>query len=97
MQRDSHDHALLLLAKARSDIAVIERLADDDDIADDIIGFHSQQAVEKLLLDELTPWATQLRYDELLDAERLDRSAAKRAVDDVTGWAETNIAGSSSD
>jgi HEPN domain-containing protein len=128
-QRDSHDHALLLLSKARTDKLVLDKLLDDSEIADDAIGFHAQQAVEKLLkavlanrqveyprvhdidrlvdlleahdgslppqarqLDELTPWATQLRYDELLDMERLDRQGAQRLVDVVLKWADAELA-----
>lgn len=133
-QRDSHDHALLLLSKARADKLVLDKLADDPEIADDVIGFHAQQAVEKLLkavlanrnveyprvhdidrlvdlleahdgslppqarqLDELTPWATpwatQLRYDELLDMERLDRQATRQLVEAVLDWADAELAG----
>jgi hypothetical protein len=128
-RRDSHDHALLLLSKARADKLVVDKLADDSEIADDVIGFHAQQAVEKLLkavlanrnveyprvhdidrlvdlleahdgslppearqLDELTPWATQLRYDELLEMERLDRRGAQHLVDAVVRWASAEIA-----
>lgn len=127
-QRDSHDHALLLLSKARTDKLVLDKLVDDPEIADDAIGFHAQQAVEKLLkavlanrnveyprvhdidrlvdlleahdgslppqarqLDELTPWATQLRYDELLDIERLDRQRTQQLVDAVLEWADTDL------
>ena len=129
-QRDSHDHALLLLSKARADKLVLDKLADDSEISDDVIGFHAQQAVEKLLkavlanrnieyprvhdidrlvdllethdgslppqarqLDELTPWATQLRYGELLDMERLDRERTQRLVDAVLKWADAELAG----
>jgi HEPN domain-containing protein len=129
-QRDSHGHALLLLSKARTDKLVLDKLVDDSEIADDAIGFHAQQAVEKLLkavlanrqieyprthdidrlvdlleahdgssppqarqLDELTPWATQLRYDELLDMERLDRRRAQQLVDVVLEWADAELAG----
>ena len=128
-QRDSHDHARLLLGKARADKLVLDKLADDSEIADDVIGFHAQQAVEKLLkavladrdgeyprvhdidrlvdlleahngslppqareLDELTPWATQLRYNELLDMERLDRQRAQQLVDAVLDWADAELA-----
>jgi HEPN domain-containing protein len=129
-RREGHDHALLLLSKARTDKLVLDKLADDSEIADDAIGFHAQQAVEKLLkavlanrqveyprvhdidrlvdllethdgslppqarqLDELTPWATQLRYDELLDMERLDRQAAQQLVDAVLKWADAELVG----
>ena len=127
-RRDSYDHALLLLAKARADKLVLDKFADDSEIADDVIGFHAQQAVEKLpkavlanrnveylhdidrlvdLLeahdgslppqarqpDELMPWATQLRYDELLDMDRLDRQEAQQLVDAVLKWADAELAG----
>jgi HEPN domain-containing protein len=128
-QRDGHDYALLLLRKARADKLVLDKLADDPEIADDVIGFHAQQAVEKLLkavlanrgveyprvhdidrlvdvleahdgllppqarqLDELTPWATQLRYDELLDVERLDRRRTQQLVEAVLEWADAALA-----
>ncbi len=35
--------------KARSDEIALEKLADDHDVPDDLIGFHAQQALEKLL------------------------------------------------
>jgi hypothetical protein len=40
---------MLLLNKARADKVVIDKLADDPDVSDDMIGFHAQQAVETLL------------------------------------------------
>lgn len=118
----------MLLSKAQADKVVIDKLADDPEVTDDMIGFHAQQAVEKLLkavlahrgieyprthdidrlvdllaandiplppqarrLDELTPWATQLRYDELLDIEHLDRNEAIRLVEGVVSWAQAEI------
>jgi hypothetical protein len=43
------DQALLLLGKAAQDQAVLERLINDPAINDDTLGFHAQQAAEKLL------------------------------------------------
>ena len=40
------------------------------------------------LLDELTIYAVPMRYDELLDAEPLDREATVRLVDEVDRWAQ---------
>lgn len=40
---------LTLLHKASQDVAVMERLAQDETIEDETIGFHAQQAVEKAL------------------------------------------------
>lgn len=39
----------LLLHKAHQDEAVLAKLLSDEEIDDEIIGFHAQQAVEKLL------------------------------------------------
>lgn len=38
-------------------------------------------------LDELTIYAVPLRYDDLLDAEPLDREETKQLIDDVEAWA----------
>jgi HEPN domain-containing protein len=43
------DQALLLIRKAGQDQAVLERLINDPGINDDTLGFHAQQAAEKLL------------------------------------------------
>jgi HEPN domain-containing protein len=48
MKRNS-DFAELLLRKARQDAALLNKLSDDLDVADDIIGFHYQQVIEKSL------------------------------------------------
>ena len=46
MPPDRHD---VLLRKARQDELVLERLLGDSDVDDDTLGFHAQQAAEKLL------------------------------------------------
>jgi HEPN domain-containing protein len=43
------DQALQLLRKAGQDKVVLERLINDPEINDDTLGFHAQQAAEKLL------------------------------------------------
>jgi hypothetical protein len=45
--RDALDVARLLLKKARQDEALVRKIGSDTDIADEIVGFHAQQAVEK--------------------------------------------------
>jgi HEPN domain-containing protein len=45
----SRDHALVLLRKATDDATAARKFADDPEIADAIVGFHAQQAVEKAL------------------------------------------------
>ena len=40
---------MLLLKKARQDALLIEKLSGDVEIADDVVGFHFQQVIEKSL------------------------------------------------
>lgn len=48
-QHDRLDLARVLLARAIDDETLIRKVAPDTDIADAIVGFHAQQAVEKLI------------------------------------------------
>jgi HEPN domain-containing protein len=48
------DRPEVLLHKARQDELVVERLLGDRDVDDDTLGFHAQQAAEKLLKAVLT-------------------------------------------
>jgi HEPN domain-containing protein len=48
-KHDLRDLAARFARKARSDEIALEKLADDPDVPDDLIGFHAQQALEKLL------------------------------------------------
>jgi HEPN domain-containing protein len=71
----SRDHARVLLGKARDDEVAVRKLAEDTEIADAVVGFHAQQAVEKALKavlsahDRAYPWTHDLRHlMELLDA-----------------------------
>jgi HEPN domain-containing protein len=43
------EQAELLMRKAALDLAVVRKLLGDGEIADEIIGFHAQQAAEKML------------------------------------------------
>jgi HEPN domain len=45
-------------------------------------------------LDELTIYAVPMRYDELLDAEPLDREATMRLIDEVSRWAKDALGSS---
>jgi hypothetical protein len=49
MSREGLDLARVLLAKATEDQTLVEKVVDDADIADAIVGFHGQQAAEKLI------------------------------------------------
>lgn len=61
------EQAELLLRKAREDQAALTALAGDPGIADSVVGFHAQQAVEKALKAVLAargddfPWTHDLR------------------------------------
>ena len=44
-----HEQALLFLRKARSDEALLDEVWDSEQVPDDVVGFHCQQAAEKLL------------------------------------------------
>lgn len=44
-----HEQAALLLKKARQDETVVNEVVDCPSVSNEIIGFHCQQAVEKLL------------------------------------------------
>jgi HEPN domain-containing protein len=48
-QHDRLDLARVLLAKAIEDETLVRKVSPDTDIADAIVGFHAQQAVEKLI------------------------------------------------
>jgi HEPN domain-containing protein len=43
------DQARVLLSKASQDEALVRKVSSDTDIADELIGFHAQQAVEKAM------------------------------------------------
>jgi HEPN domain-containing protein len=75
LSRPELEEALLLLRKAREDAGAVEKLFADVDVADAVVGFHAQQAVEKALKAVLAsrgddfPWTHDLRHlIERLDA-----------------------------
>ena len=47
--RSGDDLSQLLMEKAAGDEKILVRLIDEDDIPDDGLGFHAQQAVEKMI------------------------------------------------
>jgi HEPN domain-containing protein len=53
-QHDRLDLARVLLARALDDETLVRKVSSDADIADAIIGFHAQQAAEKLIKAALT-------------------------------------------
>jgi HEPN domain-containing protein len=120
--------AAILARKADEDATAVREFAANPKIADGIIGFHAQQAIEKWLkavvasrgvdfeythdlrrlialagIDEdeapfdvreavgFTEYAVPLRYEDLLDAESLDRDAAVALVEEVGAWAGAQL------
>jgi HEPN domain-containing protein len=120
--------AALLARKATEDAVALREFAANAEIADTVLGFHAQQAIEKWLkavlachavnfeythdlrhlialiedaridfpfdtptVVRLTEYAVPLRYDELLDAEPLDREMTLELIQDVGGWAAESL------
>lgn len=118
--------ATILAKKASDDAVAVREIEGNSEIADSILGFHAQQAIEKWLKAVLaannvafeythdlrhliglveaarlpfpldipqvvmfTEFAVPLRYEDLLDAESLDRPAAVTVVDGVGAWARS--------
>lgn len=90
----SRDHARFLLRKARDDEVAARKLASDAEVADAIVGFHAQQAVEKALKavlsarDRAYPWTHDLRHlMELLDAAGSPLPAELSEARRLSPWA----------
>ncbi len=71
-------HAHRLLRKARSDLAAAHALAGDADQADDVVGFHVQQAVEKSVKAVMASLG--LDYPRTHDIDYLVRQLTKHDV-----------------
>jgi HEPN domain-containing protein len=54
--------ARLLLDKARQDFALVQAVGELDEIADEILGFHVQQTIEKAIKAALTRLGFQYQY-----------------------------------
>ena len=44
-----YELVLMSIRKAEDDIVLLEKITDDEEISSEIVGFHAQQAIEKLL------------------------------------------------
>lgn len=126
--RKPRELAELLARKAEDDELAMRELAANPEIADSIVGFHAQQAVEKWMksvmacrglaqekshdlgrlsailmadgaelpcsrdrLEDLTQYSVPLRYEDLLDAEPLDREQTVKLVGEVKEWATASL------
>jgi HEPN domain-containing protein len=88
------EEAQLLLRKAQEDADAVKKLKPDSDIADSIVGFHAQQAVEKALKAVLAasgddfPWTHDLRHlMDRLEAIETPLPATLREVRTLGPWA----------
>jgi len=88
------EEALLLLRKAREDGDAVKKLTPDAEIADSIVGFHAQQAVEKALKAVLAasgddfPWTHDLRHlMDRLEAVGTPLPATLREARTLGPWA----------
>jgi HEPN domain-containing protein len=96
-----HDLAELLLAKARADLQAAKVLAQAPDVADEAVGFHAQQAVEKALKASLTVAGVRVGrthelgrlYSETTIDEPLDRAATVGLTESAVDWAAEQVRG----
>lgn len=90
---DPLDDARLLIRKAAEDEAAVRALIGSAEVADTVIGFHAQQAVEKLIKAVLAE--KRVRYPFTHDIALLVDLARRASVEvdfpteeaiDLTGW-----------
>lgn len=122
------ERAAALLVRADADLAAVRALEANEAVSDEIVGFHAQQAAEKLLkavlaahaieyprthsirflidlladhgvdlpqslgaVEELYPYAVQLRYEALVDEDPLDRPSIRELLEGLRTWAADQI------
>ncbi len=82
------------MGKASGDEKALRRLIEDDDIPDDVLGFHAQQAAEKSLKAVLA--GNNLGYERthniayllnLLDSNKIPRPTFTERLPELTPWA----------
>ena len=77
--KHNHEHAEMLLGKARNDQIAFEKLAADPSTPDDVTGFHAQQAVEKCLKAVLA--ANDVKYPFTQNLSRLLDLLREQAIE----------------
>ncbi|MGH2879637.1 MAG: HEPN domain-containing protein [Solirubrobacteraceae bacterium] len=93
-RRDNIDVARILLRKGIEDETLVRTVADNHDIADAIVGFHAQQAIEKYAKAVLTAhgveYAKRHDLDYLIDlVQKQDIAAPEQlsASETLSAWA----------
>ncbi len=91
---EARELALLLVRKAEGDESVLDRLLDDPEVPDEILGFHVQQAVEKPLKAVLA--SRGIEYDRthsigyltsVLEHHGVDPPGCREQIEELTPWA----------
>ncbi len=91
---EAHELALLLMGKAQGDESILDKLLDDHDIPDDVLGFHVQQAVEKRLKAVLA--FNEVAYEHthsvsyltaLIEKHGIDLPGCREEIEGLTPWA----------
>jgi HEPN domain-containing protein len=91
---EAHELALLLVRKAEGDESILDRLLDDHDVPDDVLGFHVQQAVEKRLKAVLA--LNEVEYEHthnvsylttLIEKHGIDLPGCREEIEGLTPWA----------
>lgn len=82
------------IRKAEEDIVLLDKVVDDEDISSEIIGFHAQQAIEKLLkallIAKIIPFRRTHDLGELIDLcseHGIDVPDELYDIDDLTPFA----------
>ncbi len=91
---EARELALLLVRKAEGDEGLLDKLLDDPDVHDDILGFHAEQAVEKrlkavLALHEIGYERTHsISYlTSLLEHHEIELPGGREQIEKLTPWA----------
>lgn len=91
---EARELALLLIRKAEGDESILDRLLDDHDVPDDVLGFHLQQAVEKRLKAVLA--LNEVEYEHthsvsyltaLIETKGIDLPDCREQIEGLTPWA----------
>ena len=91
---DERELASLLVRKAEGDEAILDKLLDDPDVPDDVLGFHAQQAIEKRLKAVLALRGIDFErthsigyLTSLLEHHGIDLPDRREQIEELTPWA----------